>query len=121
MHVPLDRHLSGAVFGVVSTCNRVEVYADAEKFDGGFSAISELLARHPGIDLAQLTRHRYVYYEQRAVHHLFAVTCGLDSVAGGLVRSRSARSGGAAGSAARVTTRPPARRGAARRAAGWSG
>ena len=65
---------------VVSTCNRVEVYADVEKFHGGVSAISELLARHAGIDLAQLTRHLYVHYEERAVHHLFAVSCGLDSM-----------------------------------------
>jgi glutamyl-tRNA reductase len=68
---------------VVSTCNRVEVYADVEKFHGGVSAISELLARHAGIDLADLTRHLYVHYEERAVHHLFAVSCGLDSMVAG--------------------------------------
>src|SRR5260370_29388401 len=68
---------------VVSTCNRVEVYADVAKFHGGVSVISELLARHAGIDLAQLTRHLYVHYEERAVHHLFGVSCGLDSMVAG--------------------------------------
>ncbi len=68
---------------VVSTCNRVEVYADVAKFHGGVSAISELLARHAGIDLGQLTRHLYVHYEERAVQHLFAVSCGLDSMVAG--------------------------------------
>lgn len=68
---------------VVSTCNRIEVYADVEKFHGGVSAISELLARHSGIDLALLTRHLYVHYEERAAQHLFAVACGLDSMVTG--------------------------------------
>lgn len=76
--VHLSQHAAGTF--VVSTCNRVEVYADVEKFHGGVSAISELLARHSGIDLAQLTRHLYVHYEERAVHHLLAVACGLDSM-----------------------------------------
>ena len=51
---------------VVSTCNRVEVYADVDKFHGGVSAICELLARHAGIPLAELTPHLYVHYEDRA-------------------------------------------------------
>ncbi len=65
---------------VVSTCNRVEVYAEVEKFHGGVSAITELLARHTGIDIGLLTQHLYVHYEERAVQHLFAVACGLDSM-----------------------------------------
>lgn len=80
-----DVHSSQYVTGtfVVSTCNRIEVYADVEKFHGGVSAISELLARHSGIDLALLTRHLYVHYEERAAQHLFAVACGLDSMVTG--------------------------------------
>jgi glutamyl-tRNA reductase len=65
---------------VVSTCNRVEVYAEVEKFHGGVSAISELLARHAGIPLAELTPHLYVHYEDRAIQHLLSVACGLDSM-----------------------------------------
>jgi glutamyl-tRNA reductase len=65
---------------VVSTCNRVEVYAEVDKFHGGVSAISELLARHAGIPLAELTPHLYVHYEDRATQHLLSVTCGLDSM-----------------------------------------
>jgi glutamyl-tRNA reductase len=65
---------------VVSTCNRVEVYAEVEKFHGGVSAICELLARHSGIPLAELTPHLYVHYEDRAVQHLLSVACGLDSM-----------------------------------------
>jgi glutamyl-tRNA reductase len=65
---------------VVSTCNRVEVYAEVEKFHGGLSAICELLARHAGISLPEFTPHLYVHYEDRAVQHLVSVTCGLDSM-----------------------------------------
>jgi glutamyl-tRNA reductase len=65
---------------VVSTCNRVEVYAEVDKFHGGVSAISELLARHAGVPLAELTPHLYVHYEDRAVQHLLSVACGLDSM-----------------------------------------
>jgi glutamyl-tRNA reductase len=65
---------------VVSTCNRVEIYAEVEKFHAGLSSISDLLARHSGIPLAELTRHLYVHYEDRAVQHLLAVACGLESM-----------------------------------------
>ena len=65
---------------VVSTCNRAEVYADVDKFHGGVAAICELLARHSGIALAELPPHLYVHYEDRAVQHLLAAACGLDSM-----------------------------------------
>jgi glutamyl-tRNA reductase len=80
----LRRDVSGAehVGGtfIVSTCNRVEIYAEVAKFHGALSAISDLLARHSGIALTDLTPHLYVHYEDRAVQHLLDVTCGLDSM-----------------------------------------
>jgi glutamyl-tRNA reductase len=71
-------NVSGVV--VVSTCNRIEVYADVEKFHAGVSSISELLSRHSGVPLDELSRHLYVHYEERAVQHVFSVACGLDSM-----------------------------------------
>lgn len=65
---------------IVSTCNRVEIYAVVDKFHGGVSAISELLALHSGVPLDDLSRHLYVHYEERAVQHAFAVACGLESM-----------------------------------------
>ncbi|WP_051107863.1 glutamyl-tRNA reductase [Actinomadura atramentaria] len=65
---------------IVSTCNRVEVYADVDKFHGGVSAISELLALHSSVPLDELAGHLYVHYEERAVQHAFAVACGLESM-----------------------------------------
>jgi glutamyl-tRNA reductase len=65
---------------VVSTCNRVEVYAEVDRFHAGVTAICEMLARHGGVPAHELTTHLYVHYEDRAVSHLMAVACGLDSV-----------------------------------------
>jgi glutamyl-tRNA reductase len=65
---------------VVSTCNRVEVYAEVGAFHGGVAAICELLARHSGMSQAELTPHLYVHYEDRAAQHLLAVASGLDSM-----------------------------------------
>jgi glutamyl-tRNA reductase len=71
-------HVAGTF--VVSTCNRVEVYAEVDKFHAGVSAICELLARHAGIALNDLTSHLYVHYEDRAVQHLLSMACGLESM-----------------------------------------
>jgi glutamyl-tRNA reductase len=65
---------------VVSTCNRVEVYADVDRFHGGVTAICELLARHCGMSPHELTPYLYVHYEERAVSHLLTVAAGLDSM-----------------------------------------
>ncbi|MEV4257128.1 glutamyl-tRNA reductase [Spirillospora sp. NPDC049652] len=65
---------------IVSTCNRVEVYAVVDRFHGGVTAVSELLALHSGVPLEELSRHLYVHYEERAVQHVFAVASGLDSM-----------------------------------------
>ncbi|MGW6156485.1 glutamyl-tRNA reductase [Streptomyces sp. NPDC055144] len=65
---------------VLSTCNRIELYADVDKFHAGVAELSTLLAQHSGIGLEELTPYLYVHYEDRAVHHLFSVACGLDSM-----------------------------------------
>jgi glutamyl-tRNA reductase len=65
---------------VISTCNRVEVYADVDRFHGGVAGICELLSRHSGIPSAELTASLYVHYEDRAVQHLLSVASGLDSI-----------------------------------------
>jgi glutamyl-tRNA reductase len=65
---------------IVNTCNRVEIYADVSKFHSATAAICELLARHSGVPAGELTPCLYVHYEDRAVQHLLAVACGLDSM-----------------------------------------
>jgi glutamyl-tRNA reductase len=64
---------------VLSTCNRVEVYAVVEAFHGGLSVIGQVLSEHSGMSLNDLTKYAYVRYAEAAVEHLFAVASGLDS------------------------------------------
>jgi glutamyl-tRNA reductase len=77
-----DLHQTGDVAGtfVVSTCNRVEIYADVDRFHGSVSAICELLSQYSGIPTQELTGNLYVHYEERAVKHLLNVAAGLDSM-----------------------------------------
>jgi glutamyl-tRNA reductase len=65
---------------VLATCNRIELYADVDKFHAGVAELSTLLAQHSEVGLEELTPYLYVHYEDRAVHHLFSVACGLDSM-----------------------------------------
>ncbi|GAA4557336.1 glutamyl-tRNA reductase [Pseudonocardia xishanensis] len=65
---------------LLSTCNRVEVYAVVDAFHGGLADVSEVLGRHSGLALADLTEHFFVHYASAAVQHLFSVAAGLDSM-----------------------------------------
>ncbi len=64
---------------VLSTCNRVEIYAVVEAFHAGLSVIGQVLSEHSGMTMGDLTKHAYVRYSEAAVEHLFAVASGLDS------------------------------------------
>jgi len=65
---------------LLSTCNRVELYASVEKFHAGVATLSELMAQHTGVAFDEISPFVYVHYEERAVQHLFAVTSSLDSM-----------------------------------------
>ena len=71
-------HLSESV--LLSTCNRIEVYAYAERFHGGYADIRELLARHSGLPPETVGDELYAHHDADAVRHLFGVAAGLDSV-----------------------------------------
>lgn len=67
---------------VISTCNRLEVYAEVDRFHGSVEDVSRLLLQ--GADsIESLMPHLYVHYEDGAVAHLFQVVAGLDSMAVG--------------------------------------
>ncbi|GAA4931987.1 glutamyl-tRNA reductase [Actinoplanes utahensis] len=65
---------------VVSTCNRVEVYAAVSGFHGGLGDICNVLSEHSGIPANELAGHLYVHYGEAAVQHSFRVSSGLDSM-----------------------------------------
>ncbi|MFL6062086.1 MAG: glutamyl-tRNA reductase [Marmoricola sp.] len=65
---------------VLSTCNRVEVYAEVDRFHGSVESISRmLLATADGLP-EDYVPHLYVHYDDGAVSHLFNVASGLDSM-----------------------------------------
>lgn len=65
---------------LLSTCNRVEVYAEVNRFHAAVTEIGRLLAEQVGVELAELADHLYVHYDEPAVAHLFGVAAGLDSM-----------------------------------------
>jgi glutamyl-tRNA reductase len=68
---------------VVATCNRLEIYADVDRFHGSVEDISGLLLAPVGAGVDSLIPHLYVHYDDGAVSHLFRVAAGLDSMAVG--------------------------------------
>jgi glutamyl-tRNA reductase len=65
---------------VISTCNRVEIYVEAERFHGAVEEVSRLLAEQSGLDRDEFVRHVYVHFDEAAVAHLFGVASGMDSM-----------------------------------------
>lgn len=65
---------------LLSTCNRVEVYAVVDAFHAGLTEVCGVLGRQAGLDPAALYDNLYVHYAGSAVEHLFSVTSGLDSM-----------------------------------------
>jgi glutamyl-tRNA reductase len=64
---------------VLSTCNRTEIYAVAEKFHGAYADIRDFLCDLGDIPADELHPHLYSEHDDAAVRHLFEVAAGLDS------------------------------------------
>ncbi|MGY1619362.1 glutamyl-tRNA reductase [Geodermatophilus sp. SYSU D00691] len=71
-------HVTEAI--VLATCNRVEVFAEVDKFHGGVVDVSRVLARQAGATVEELSPYVTVHYEDQAIAHLFTVAAGLDSM-----------------------------------------
>jgi len=65
---------------ILSTCNRVEVYASVPAYHAGFLALKRLLCESRGVSPDLLAEPLYSHYEDGAAEHLFAVAAGLDSM-----------------------------------------
>jgi glutamyl-tRNA reductase len=70
-------HVSEAV--VVSTCNRTEVYARAERFHGAYEDVRSFLTDIADLPYEAFADHLYTLYDADAARHLFRVAAGLDS------------------------------------------
>lgn len=64
---------------VLSTCNRTEVYAVAEKFHGAYGDLRDFFCDLGGFSPEELTPHVYSQHDDAAISHLFEVAAGLDS------------------------------------------
>jgi glutamyl-tRNA reductase len=64
---------------VLSTCNRLEIYAVAERFHGAYQDIRSFLSETAFLPPEDFSDHLYVHYDAPAVAHLFTVAAGLDS------------------------------------------
>nr|WP_053777001.1 glutamyl-tRNA reductase [Gordonia sp. NB41Y]EMP14577.2 glutamyl-tRNA reductase [Gordonia sp. NB41Y] len=65
---------------LVSTCNRIEIYAVVDAFHPALEAVGTVIGDHSGLTVNELTPHAYVRYSEAAVEHLFTVAAGLDSL-----------------------------------------
>lgn len=75
------RGLSGITEAVIlSTCNRVELYAATRRREDGVESLVRFMAEHHHIPLDALRPHIYVYAGTDAVRHVFRVASSLDSM-----------------------------------------
>jgi glutamyl-tRNA reductase len=70
--------IEGAV--VLSTCNRVEIYAEVPAYHTGFLSLKRLLVDARSVGADELGDALYSHYEDSATEHLFDVAAGLDSM-----------------------------------------
>ena len=64
---------------VLSTCNRTEVYAVAERFHGAYADIRDFMCELGTLRPDELHPHLYSQHDEAAAQHLFEVAAGLDS------------------------------------------
>ena len=78
MALRMEHGLSEAA--ILSTCNRVEIYAQSSSSESALQALSGFLGRHGKLDSERLAPHLYRLSEPDSVRHLFRVAGGLDSM-----------------------------------------
>ena len=73
--------LEGIIEGViVSTCNRVEIYATTRDIAGGIARIKRFMADYHHLAFETLESHLYSYHAEAAIRHVFRVASSLDSM-----------------------------------------
>ena len=68
---------------ILSTCNRVEIYAVANSVrsaDAAAKILVEFFSRYHQIDMESLKKWSYVHHNLETIQHLFRVTSSLDSM-----------------------------------------
>ena len=65
---------------ILSTCNRVEIYAGVPDLNGTVDRLTQFLSEHGQVERAGLVERLYTYTEPQSIQHLFSVASGLDSM-----------------------------------------
>jgi len=74
------QHPSIREAALLSTCNRVEMTVVTHDPDAAIAAVHEWFAEKTGMDMEDVCEHLYSYTTDKAIHHLFSVASGLDSL-----------------------------------------
>jgi len=65
---------------ILSTCNRVEIYARVENTERGIQLLQDFICDYHSISRGNLDQYFYSYCDNQAVEHLFRVSSSLDSM-----------------------------------------
>jgi len=65
---------------IVSTCNRVELYAATKDPDTATATLRRFLAEYHAVPLEEIEQHLYDYQGEAVIRHLFRVASSLDSM-----------------------------------------
>jgi len=65
---------------IISTCNRVEIYARVNDINKGVLRLKRFISDYHQIPIEVLDEHFYTYTEEKTVEHLFRVSASLDSM-----------------------------------------
>ena len=65
---------------ILSTCNRVEIYARVENTDRGIQLLQDFICDYHSISQGNLDQYFYSFCDNQAVEHLFRVSSSLDSM-----------------------------------------
>jgi len=68
---------------LLSTCNRVEIYAVFSEVEEGHLQLLRILSDMSGITLSELENYSNIFIDEEAVSHLYGVACGIYSLVPG--------------------------------------
>jgi glutamyl-tRNA reductase len=68
---------------ILSTCNRLEVYATGDDVEGGYESLIRFVCLYRELDAGDFSHALYCKSDAEAVQHLMRVACGLDSMVTG--------------------------------------
>src|SRR5260221_3556696 len=74
----LHDHIRSSV--ILSTCNRVEIYADVSGFHAGVATLRRFFSEVHHVAPEEFSQRLYTLYDADAVRHLFGVAGGIDSM-----------------------------------------